>query len=193
MKAGKSRPPAPQRQPTPHRPSRPRTIGETARSLEDLLNVSQEHHQQRRQAPPAPSQPPPAPRQPAPPRAQADPDPLNAQAEILVRAMIGAAKSDGQISESEQQEIVSQLGHVSQAELDFLRAEFARKEDVRDFAWSVPLGMEEQVYQIALIAIDLDEMKEAQYLADLAHGLRLPPERCNQIHRRLGAPVIFQE
>jgi uncharacterized membrane protein YebE (DUF533 family) len=107
--------------------------------------------------------------------------------------MVGAAKSDGQITEQEQQEILGQLENVSQDEIDFLRREFVRNVDVRDLAWSVPLGMEEQAYQISVIAIDLDEQKEAEYLADLARGLRLAPERCNQIHLRLGAPVIFQQ
>ncbi len=187
MMAGKARPPAPRRQPTPSRQGRPHSLGDEARRLEELLNVSQEHHTRRRQSPaqqaPAPQQPP-----ARPPAA----DPVNEQAEVLVRAMIGAAKSDGQITKQEQQQILAQLGHVTQDEIDFLRREFARDVDVRDFAWSVPLGMEEQVYQVSVIAIDLDEYKEAQYLADLAHGLRLDPKRCNEIHQRLGAPVIFQ-
>lgn len=188
MMAGKSRQPAPRRAPVPQRQTRPKTIGDAARDLEDLLNVSTDHHSQRRQAPrqaPAPS-PPPASR--APEQAQ-----MNAQAEVLIRAMVCAAKSDGQVTEAEQQEILKRLEHVGQEEINFLRAEFAKQVDARDLAWSVPLGMEQQVYQISLIAIDLDEQKEAEYLADLAHGLRLDPRVCNQIHTKLGAPVIFQE
>ena len=73
-----------------------------------------------------------------------------------------------------------------------LRSEFGKQVDVRDLTWSVPRGMEEQVYTVSLIAIDLDEQKEAEYLADLAHGLRLDTDRCNQIHRSYGAPVIFK-
>ena len=65
--------------------------------------------------------------------------------------------------------------------------------DVKDLAWSVPRGMEEQVYAISLLAIDLDEQKEANYLADLAHGLRLNLARCNEIHRKYRAPEIFKE
>jgi uncharacterized membrane protein YebE (DUF533 family) len=117
---------------------------------------------------------------------------MNEQAEVLVRAMICAAKADGQITPEEQDNIVKQLGEVSQTEADFLRAEFAKPVDVRELTWSVPRGMEEQVYSISLMAIDLDEQKEAEYLADLAHGLRLDPMRCNEIHRTYGAPVIFQ-
>ncbi|MFK8110669.1 MAG: tellurite resistance TerB family protein [Rubripirellula sp.] len=160
---------------------RPRTIGDAAKGLEDLLNVSNDHHQQRRQTPQ------PKPRQPEPKHEE-----MNEQAEILIRAMICAAKSDGQITKDEQDDIVKQLGEVSQEEVDFLRAEFAKPVDVREFTWSVPRGMEEQVYSISLMGIDLDEQKEAEYLADLAHGLRLDPARCNQIHQSYGAPVIFQ-
>ncbi len=189
MMAGKSRQPAPPRQPTPPSRSRPRSIDETARSLEELLNVSQEHRSSRQASPPQPA---PTARRPAPRPQASESDSLNEQAEVLVRAMVQAAKSDGQITTAEQDEIIRQLGDVSQDEIEFLRSEFAKQANAREFAWSVPLGMEEQVYQISLIAIDLDEYKEAQYLADLAHGLRLAPERCNAIHKRLGAPVIFQ-
>ena len=107
--------------------------------------------------------------------------------------MVNASKSDGQVSQAEQEEILKRIDHVTQTEIDFLRTEFAKPLDVREFAWSVPLGMEEQVYALSVIAIDLDENKEAHYLGDLAHGLRLQPKRCNEIHRQYGAPEIFQE
>ena len=117
---------------------------------------------------------------------------MNEQAKVLIRAMVNAAKSDGQITQDEQNSILKELDHVSQEEIDFLRSEFSKPVDVRDFTWSVPQGMEEQVYTISLIAIDLDEQKEAEYLADLAHGLRIDTGRCNEIHRKHGVPVIFQ-
>lgn len=184
MMSGRSRQPSPSRAPVPHSSRRPRTIGDAAKGLEDLLNVSNDRHNQRRQAPASP----PPQRQPPVEHQQ-----MNDQAEILIRAMIGAAKSDGQITESEQQDILKRLDHVGQNEINFLRQEFAKPADARELAWTVPIGMEQQVYQISLIAIDLDEQKEAEYLADLAHGLRLDPTVCNNIHRKLGAPVIFQE
>lgn len=117
---------------------------------------------------------------------------MNAQAELLIRAMVMAAKADGQITRDEQEAIVGQLGDLDQTEVSFLQAEFAREVDVRDFAWSVPLGMEQQVYGISLMAMDLDEQKEAKYLGELAHGLRLPPEVCNGIHDQFDAPRIFK-
>ena len=176
--------PKPQAQPRQHPKARkPRTIGDAARGLEDLLNVSNKHHQQRRQAPtPAP----------APPKRAPQEEAMNEQAQVLVRAMVSAAKADGQITQDEQNSIIKQLGDVSQNEIDFLRAEFGKAVDVKEFSWSVPRGMEEQAYAISLLAIDLDEQKEAEYLADLAHGLRLDTKRCNEIHQSYGAPVIFQ-
>jgi uncharacterized membrane protein YebE (DUF533 family) len=185
------------RRPQPEAPTRehprarrPASISDAARSLEDLLNVSHEHHQQRRQSPPPQSAPQP---RPAPqPRWTPKQEAMNEQAKLLVRAMVGAAKSDGQITKDEQDSILKQLDHVSQEEIDFLRAEFSRPVDVRDFCWSVPRGMEEQVYTISLLAIDLDEQKEAEYLADLAQGLRLDTNWCNETHRKYGAPVIFK-
>jgi hypothetical protein len=169
---------------------RPKSIGDAASSLEDLLGVSNDHHQLNRSTrsqQPAPANPAPQPQWTQPEKEQ-----LDEQAKVLIRAMVSAAKSDGQITKEEQDAIVKQLDHVSEEEIKFLREEFAKPVDVRDLAWTIPQGMEEQAYQISLIAIDLDEQKEAEYLADLAHGLRLPPTRCNQIHERLGAPVIFR-
>ena len=173
------------RAPQPQRQGRPKTIGDAARSLEDLLNVSNEHHAQQRQTP--------APKRQSPPQWTPEQESMNEQSKVLVRAMVNASKSDGQVTEAEQQEILKRLDHVTQEEIDFLRAEFSRKTDVREFAWSVPLGMEEQVYTLSVVAIDLDENKEANYLGDLAHGLRLAPSRCNEIHRKYGAPEIFHE
>lgn len=193
----RSQPPA-QSPPRQHPQARPpRTIGEAAKSLEELLNVSNEHHQQRRRNP-ASTQRSPNP-QPTPQSQQRtgtqwapQEAAMNEQSKILVRAMVNAAKSDGQVNKQEQDKILQQLDHVSQEEINFLRAEFDKPLDVRDFTWSVPQGMEEQVYTISLIAIDLDEQKEANYLADLAHGLRLDTARCNEIHRNFGAPIIFK-
>jgi uncharacterized membrane protein YebE (DUF533 family) len=118
-------------------------------------------------------------------------DSQNDQALVLVRAMINAAKCDGEISQEEQNKILSQFQDVSQDVIQYLRQEFAKQLDVRDFAWSVPIGMEQQVYMISLTSIDLDRQTEAGYLRELAHGLRLSPTACNQIHQRLGIQSIF--
>ena len=106
--------PQPRRQPS-GRAQRPRTIDEAASSLEDLLGVSNDHHQHRQ----APKQTPastPAPQWNPPQKEQ-----LDEQAKVLIRAMIAAAKSDGQVSQEEQDAILKQLEHVSDEEVAFLR------------------------------------------------------------------------
>ena len=51
--------------------------------------------------------------------------------------------------------------------------------------------MEQQVYTMSLIAIDLDTNREARYLTQLADALRIPADVREQIHQRLGAPSMY--
>ena len=128
---------------------------------------------------------------------QTEPEPqierqqANDQATVLIRAMINSAKSDGKVDKQEGENILKQLGDVSQAEMDFVRSEIAQPLDVHKFAHSVPSGMEQNVYAVSLISIDLDTNKEAKYLHELAQCMDLSPQVCNQIHDKVGAPKIY--
>ncbi len=116
----------------------------------------------------------------------------NQQAEIIVRAMINAAKSDGRIDDAEKQKIVEGLGaEVTQDEIAFVQNEFSQPLDAAAFAASVPREMAGQVYALSLTSIELDSQNEAQYLGQLAQGLGISPQICNQIHEQMGAPKIF--
>ena len=108
----------------------------------------------------------------------------NDQALVLVRAMLNAAKADGRVSADEQQSILQQVAGDSTEVTQFVRDELSQPLDVREFAWSVPLGMEEQVYAMSLLAIDVNEQAEQRYLGELAHGLRIPDEVCDQLQQR---------
>lgn len=121
------------------------------------------------------------------------PGPLdpNGEAMLLIRAMIAAAKSDGRVTQEEQQAILSRIGQPDQEVLGFLQQEFSKPLDVRELAWSVPLGLEPKVYMMSLAAIELDTQSEATYLKELAHGLRMAPQLCNEIHAKFNAPPIF--
>ncbi len=114
----------------------------------------------------------------------------NDEAVVLIRALINAAKADGRIDANEQQAILSQVPNDQQT-ISFLKQEFSQPLDVRDFAWSVPFGMEVKAYTMSLAGMQLDTNAEAQYLRELAHGLRLDPDLCNQIHAKYGAQPIF--
>jgi hypothetical protein len=181
----------------------PRDIAQQARELEDLLNVTRERETSRRsgesqppkatprRAPagtPAPKDNPFAPtRNETAPPAPTERLPQNDQALVLVRAMVNAAKADGQISPDEQRSILEQVGAGSPEATRFLRDELTKPLDVREFAWSVPIGMEQQVYSMSLVAVDAASGTESRYLQELAHGLRLPAEVRNQLDRRYGA------
>jgi hypothetical protein len=112
------------------------------------------------------------------------------EALVLVRAMINAAKADGKLDQQEQQAILSRVPNDDET-IAFLRQEFAQPLDLREFVWSVPLGLEVQVYTMSVATIQVDNRLEVQYLQELAHGLRLDPELCNQIHAKIGVPPIF--
>ena len=112
-------------------------------------------------------------------------------ATLIIRAMINAAKSDGSIDKTEQNNIINKLGDVTQEEINFIKAEFAAPLDVKSFANSVPRGMEEQIYTISLMAIDLDKSAEAHYLASLVKELNISHKDANKLHANVGAQQIF--
>ncbi len=113
------------------------------------------------------------------------------QAALLLKAMIMAAKSDGQIDESEQQKIAEHLGDVSREELAVVEAAMAAPVDPEGLAASVPSGMEQQVYLMSLLGIDLDSKSEAQYLDQLARAMNIAPEQANAIHEKVGTPKLY--
>ncbi|WP_020558499.1 tellurite resistance TerB family protein [Thiofilum flexile] len=113
------------------------------------------------------------------------------QALLLIRTMINAAKADGNIDAQEQERILSKMGSLTADEAAFIRNEFQAPLDVAAFIRSIPAGMGQQIYTVSLMAIDLDTQQEAQYLAQLAQGLHLNAQLCNQIHEQVGAPKIF--
>ncbi len=121
-----------------------------------------------------------------------EPEPdQNAQAEILLRAMINAAKSDGEIDEAEQAQIIEHLGEVSQDEIAFVRNEMGQPLDVDSFVRSVPHDLKQPVYLMSLLGIKLDSQAEAQYLDRLASGLGISQAQSNDIHEQVGVPPLY--
>ncbi|EEW24882.1 tellurite resistance TerB family protein [Rhodobacter ferrooxidans] len=123
--------------------------------------------------------------------AQAPTADQEAIAALLLRAMIQAAKSDGEVDEAENQKLVEHLGEISAEERDFVEAEMARPVDVAALVRDVPPGLQAQVYTMSLMAIDLDHQTEAQYLDQLARGLGLDKAAVNSIHDEMGVPTLY--
>jgi uncharacterized membrane protein YebE (DUF533 family) len=113
------------------------------------------------------------------------------QAKICLKGMLYAARCDGEIDAEEQQKITGQLGDISPEEAEFIRHEMAAPMDVDGFIQGVPKGMEQQVYLMSLLAINLDSQAEAQYLDKLAKGLNIDHATSNAIHQKLGVPALY--
>jgi hypothetical protein len=113
-------------------------------------------------------------------------------AALALRAMIQAVKCDGELDETEKRKLMDQMGEASREEVAFVNAELQRPVDVDGLARQVPNGMEEQVYIVSLMGIDLDNQREASYLAALAKALELSPQEVNGLHDRMGAPRMFR-
>lgn len=113
------------------------------------------------------------------------------QAQVMLRAMVSAAKADGQIDADEQKKIIEHLGDVSNEDAEMVRNELQAPLDLDGLIRSVPNGMEQQVYLMSLLAIDLDSKEEAVYLDKLATGLNISNQVSNQIHEKLGAPQLY--
>lgn len=119
-------------------------------------------------------------------------DEADDQATLLLRAMVNAAKADGQVDKEEIDNIVKRLGEVDEHEAAFLKAELQAPLDVEGYCRSVPDELTQQAYAFSVMGMRLDTQQEAQYLGAMAQGLRLNPEICNSIHEKLGIPPIFK-
>jgi uncharacterized membrane protein YebE (DUF533 family) len=111
-------------------------------------------------------------------------------AHLVLRAMIDAAKADGEIDEDERRRIAAKAGEDGDPEaVSFLRQELARPADPAALAAAAPDPVvAAQVYAASLLAIRVDSEAERAYLRDLAGRLGLDPGTVAQLHRELGAP-----
>ena len=123
----------------------------------------------------------------AAPSSQAD---MHRKATLMIRAMIQAAKADGQVDPAETQRILGKLdAHDSEAR-DFVASEMRRPIDIASLARDVATPQEaSEVYAASLMAIEVDTQAERDYMADLARALNLPGPVVTRIHSALGLPA----
>ncbi len=118
---------------------------------------------------------------------------LEQRALVLIRAMVSAAKADGEIDAAERGRIAGQVkdsGAGAEA-LEFLLAEMQKPQDVAGLVAQVR-GPEEavEVYAASLLAIEVDTAAEREYLARLARSLGLDAGVIGEVHRTLGVPQL---
>ncbi len=114
---------------------------------------------------------------------------LDSEAEILVRAMINAAKADGKLDKAEVQRIIGKLDDdgLTDEEKQFFTREAQTPLDL-DAVIASADGRPElaaQIYAASLLTIEVDTAAEQQYLQQLADGLALAPETVAYIEQSL--------
>ena len=115
-----------------------------------------------------------------------------AAAGLMLRAMVQAMKADGEIDERERERLLGNLEGTSPEEQSFVRDELQQPVDPEGLARQVPRGLEEQVYAVSLMAIDLDHRSEAEHLHRLAEAMNLSRESVNAIHEKLNVPSLYR-
>jgi uncharacterized membrane protein YebE (DUF533 family) len=112
---------------------------------------------------------------------------------LALRAMIAAAKADGQVDPTEMDRILGQMktDEVSESERRFVLDELHKPLDVAEIAREVNTPAQAaEVYAASLLAIDIDTDGEREYLRNLAAALRLDPGVVAFLHQTTGAPRV---
>jgi uncharacterized membrane protein YebE (DUF533 family) len=113
----------------------------------------------------------------------------DASAELILRAMINAAKADGQIDGTEMNNILSKLDEAGagQEAKDFVLAEMRRPLDLDGLIAGVRTpGLAAAVYAASTMAIKVDTPAEQNYLAQLASRLGITPQVRASLDASLG-------
>lgn len=113
---------------------------------------------------------------------------MEENARLMIRAMIQAAKADGQIDAEEQARIMQFLGDATAEERAFVEAELAAPVDPVALANDTSDAMRAQVYATAASAVRVDSPAEAAYLSNLAAALGLDAQKVAQIRSAMGLP-----
>jgi uncharacterized membrane protein YebE (DUF533 family) len=114
------------------------------------------------------------------------------EAELMVLAMIEAAKSDGRIDPEERRRILTCLkdADTSDAVRQALLAAMDKPADVDALVARVDSPeLAVEVYAASLLAIKDDKPSERRYLATLARRLNLAPDTVKDMHARFGDPA----
>lgn len=115
---------------------------------------------------------------------------LDHKAGLIFRAMINAAKADGQIDKAEADRIVSKIGEMGagQEAQAFVLTEMQKPMET-DALIAAASGLPElaaQLYAASLLAIEVDTPAEKAYMQQLGSGLGLTVETIDALEKALG-------
>ncbi len=124
------------------------------------------------------------------PETPAEKEKLENQAQLVLRAMINAAKADGQIDQGEVQRILGKLeaAGAGASARDFILAEMTKPmetEAIVAMAKGNP-QLAAELYAASLLAIKVDTPGERAYLEDLTKRLGLAPQAVANLENTMG-------
>jgi uncharacterized membrane protein YebE (DUF533 family) len=114
-------------------------------------------------------------------------------ARMLVRAMIMAAKADGEIDRADHAKLMAEIGRLELDKDDhvFLLEELKKPFDVDFIGRSARTEVEAvQVYVASLVASDVDSAPDRGYLALLVPRLKLDEKLVQHLHATVDSAVI---
>lgn len=115
---------------------------------------------------------------------------LEKGAELVLKAMINAAKADGKIDPTEVRRIIGKMEDAgeSEEEREFLLAEMSKPLDMEGFIAEARKNpqLAPQLYAASLLAIEVDTPAEKAYMKDLAEKLNLDREVAADLERTMG-------
>ena len=120
------------------------------------------------------------------------PEEVHRSATLVLKAMIQAAKADGQLDAREIERITGKLHEAGEdpEARDFVLREMSGPVDVEGLAREARTPKEAaEAYAASLMAIEVDTQAERDYLARLADALGLSQPTVAYIHHSLGVPA----
>lgn len=113
---------------------------------------------------------------------------------LMLRAMLMAAKADGEIDGEERAAILSALGpDTDDDDRALVQAELAAPIDIAALAQATRPSQAVQIYLSALMAIRVDTPPEAIFLDRLARELGLSEQVVNALHVQMGRARLYRE
>jgi uncharacterized membrane protein YebE (DUF533 family) len=128
------------------------------------------------------------------PQTEAERNELEQQSELILKAMINAAKADGQIDEAEMRRIVGKLQEIG-VDSDAQRYLMTQMQKPMETEKLIAAAqgrpqLAAQMYGASLLAIEVDTPAEKRYLDQLAAGLGLDPKVVQHIQELVGLQPV---
>jgi len=115
-----------------------------------------------------------------------EPEQANDRSQILLRAMVAAAKADGHVNSKEEAAIKEQIVKLELGDEveGILQAEIARPLDVKEIAaMAKSQAMASEIYLVSAVVTDRENSMERDYLAALATEMGLPEDLVVQLQK----------